>query len=426
MRMMTNSNRRQVMAGLAGLGLAGPALAQADSLIPDGDMDQSAAMQAAIDGAFRDGYLRLPPGHFWVSGLRIPGNLVIEGVPGATALIANGGSIGAVEGQYHVSLRDIAFAGDSGGDSLFSVSQSRNVSFERCLFSDSPGIGLAIDNSEAVVRDCGFSGHGDAAIHALDNSGLLLTGNRITRCGNAGIRVWRSEEGPDGTIVANNRISDIAWVGGGNGQNGNGINIFRADEVIVAGNHISDCAFTAVRLNTTRNVQVSGNQCLNSGEVAIFSEFGFSGSIIAQNIVDGAATGISITNLDSGGKIAVCTGNIVRNILERSPVNPDTIPIGIFAEGETAITGNMVDNVPGVGIGAGWGPYLRNVLISGNTVSASTIGIAVSIADGAGSVTIGANQLEGSTHDIAGMLWTEIAEPDLRAAASRYPHVTFS
>src|SRR5690606_20224198 len=127
--------------------------------------------------------------------------------------------------------------------------------------------------------------------------------------------------------------------GGGNGQNGNGINIFRADEVIVADNHIADCAFTAIRLNSTNNTKISGNICLRSGEVAIFSEFSFSGSVIANNIIDGAASGISITNLDSGGRLAVCSGNIVRNITPVSLVNPDTVPIGIFAEADTAITG---------------------------------------------------------------------------------------
>src|SRR5690606_27029986 len=135
----------------------------------------------------------------------------------------------------------------------------------------------------------------------------------------------------DPTIISGNRIARIDWRGGGNGQNGNGVNVFRADGVIVAGNHIADCAFTAVRLNGTRNTQVSGNVCLNSGEVAIFSEFAFSGSVIANNIVDGAAGGISITNLDNGGQLAVCSGNIVRNIFPRSRVNPDTSPYGIYA-----------------------------------------------------------------------------------------------
>src|SRR5690606_25018125 len=142
----------------------------------------------------------------------------------------------------------------------------------------------------------------------------------------------RDEAGHDGSVVSGNTIERINWTAGGNGQNGNGVNVFRADDVIVADNVISDCAFTAVRVNAGRNTQVRGNTCLNSGEVAIFSEFGFSGSLIADNIIDGAATGIDITNLDSGGYLATCTGNIVRNIHPASAVNPDTRPVATYAE----------------------------------------------------------------------------------------------
>jgi uncharacterized secreted repeat protein (TIGR03808 family) len=424
MQTAAKTNRRQVLAGLAGLGLAGPALAQTESLVADSEADQSSALQTALHGASASGYLRLPAGRFRVSGIMFPGNMVVEGVPGATWLTGLGAMIGAVSAQSNVVLRDIGFAGDAGADPLLGLQAAENVTLERCIFRDSPATALNIYQSSATVRDCDFAGHGDAAIHALDNLGLLVSGNRIARCANAGIRIWRSESGRDGSIVTSNRISAIDWRGGGNGQNGNGINVYLADEVIVADNHIADCAFTAVRLNTTRNTQVSGNQCFNSGEVAIFSEFGFSGSIIANNIVDGAATGISITNMDVGGQIAVCSSNIVRKIFPRSEVNPDTIPIGIFAEAETAITGNVVENVPGVAIGAGWGPYLRNVVVANNVVTSSTIGIGVSVAEGAGAVTLSGNQIDAEEHDIAGMAWTDVVEPDLPEAAENYPHVT--
>jgi uncharacterized secreted repeat protein (TIGR03808 family) len=424
MRIFTKANRRQVLVGLAGAGLVEPAFGQAESLLPDSDADQSMALQTALHAATGSGHLRLPAGRFRVSGIRFPGNLVVEGVPGATWLVANGASVGAASGIANLVLRDIGFAGDSGEAVLYSIEASQAITVERCSFRDSPATALGIFASGATIRDCDFAGHGDAAIHALDNEGVLITGNRITNCGNAGIRVWQSESGPDGTIVTHNRISDIDWRGGGNGQNGNGINVFLADEVIVADNHITDCAFTAIRLNTTRNSIVSGNQCFNSGEVAIFSEFGFSGSIIAQNIVDGAAGGISITNMDTGGEVAVCTGNIVRNITPRSEVNPDTSPFGIYAEADVAVSGNMVENVPGVGIGAGWGPYLRNVAVTGNVVTTSRIGIGASVADGAGAVTVSGNQVADCDYAIAGMAWHDVAEPDLLAVIDKYPHVT--
>ena len=422
-----HANRRHVLAGLATImpvGVRAQPLLDATTLgiVGDSELDQSASMRLAVEKAAATGQtLRLPPGTIRVMGLDLPGNLVVEGVPGRTQItaVADGPGI-AIANQGSLVLRDIGF---SGGAAALTIENSENITLERCRFHDAE-IGVAITDSGATIRDCDFAGLGDAAIHSMDSRGLLVTGNRIDHCGNAGIRIWRSESGSDGSIVTSNRISNIDWRGGGNGQNGNGINVFKADEVIIADNHIADCAFTAVRLNGTNNSQVSGNICMRSGEVAIFSEFEFSGSIIANNIVDGAATGISITNLDAGGHLAVCSGNIVRNIAPRSEVNPDTIPIGIFAEADTAITGNTVHNVPGIAIMAGYGTFLRNVLISGNVASESQFGLGISVVDGAGPVQIGTNMVAASEHDIVGLAWQEVVETDLILNAARYPNVS--
>ncbi len=421
------------MAGL-GLFVANPAFGQAVldaaslGLVGDSETDQSAALQNALELAAGSGQvLRLPHGRIRAQGLNFPGSLVVEGVPGSTTITSiGGGSVGSLVERGSLVLRDIGFSG-SGGDGtapLLNIERATGVSIERCSFSEAPGVGVNIFDSAVTFRDCQFSAMGDAAIHAMDSRGILVSGNRISGSGNAGIRIWRSEPGSDGSIIMGNRISQIDWRGGGNGQNGNGINVFNADEVIVADNHIADCAFTAVRLNTTRNCQVSGNVCLRSGEVAIFSEFGFSGSIIANNLVDGAATGISITNLDTGGQLAVCNGNIVRNIAPLSLVNPDTVPIGIFAEAETAITGNTVQNVPGIAIAAGYGTFLRNVMIAGNVVSESRIGVGVSVVDGAGNVVVGNNAIAATQHALVGLAWDEIVEPDLASNAGRYTNVS--
>ena len=47
--------------------------------------------------------------------------------------------------------------------------------------------------------------------------------------------------------------------------------------------------------------------------MAIYSEFGFEGAVIADNVVDGAGNGISVTNFNEGGRLASVRGNIVRN-----------------------------------------------------------------------------------------------------------------
>jgi uncharacterized secreted repeat protein (TIGR03808 family) len=431
--MRTDPSRRR----LIGLALATPfvlpfrAYAQAEDFGIAGDTgeDQTNPLQQAmLDAAGSGRVLILPPGKILVDGMTLPSGLVLRGVPGHTVIASRNGAALRLAGIEDVTIDDIAFRAETAGADdagLIEIESATGIRFSRCHFGNGAGSGINAFDAQAAITDCVFAGFGDAAIHSMDSRGLTISGNRIADCGNAGIRIWRGANGVDPTIISNNRIERIDWRGGGSGQNGNGVNVFRADGVIVADNHIADCAFTAVRLNGTRNTQVSGNVCLNSGEVAIFSEFAFSGSVIANNIVDGAAGGISITNLDSGGQLAVCSGNIVRNIAERSQVNPNTTPFGIYAEAETVISGNTVQNVPGTGYGAGYGPYLRNVVITGNIAQNIAIGIGVSVVDGAGAVHIADNVIAGATrHAIAGLAWNEIVEPDLLANAGRFANVS--
>jgi uncharacterized secreted repeat protein (TIGR03808 family) len=434
-------SRRALLAGLATslTAAAVPALALDGfvspydfGLDPATDADQTAALQAAIDEAgFSGKTLLLPAGEYSAGDLNFHGT--IKGVPGQTHLLTAGTDpVGRVSGRSDVIIEGVNFAVGKGAPAgenrgLLELDSATRVTIRNCGFTGST-TGIAIFASSATIENCHFAELGDAAIHSFNSLGLFIHGNTIEGCGNAGIRIWRGENSGDGSIITGNRISRIDWKGGGNGQNGNGINVFKADGVIVADNHIADCAFTAVRANSTNNTQIRGNTCLNSGEVAIFSEFAFSGSIIADNIIDGAATGISITNLDTGGHLATCTGNIVRNIAPKSEVNPDTRPVGIFAEAETVIDGNVVENVPGTGILAGYGPYVRNVVISDNVVADVKAGIGVSVVQDAtvGRVVVSGNLISGAERDIVGMEWETVVSNDLAADQSRYPNITIS
>src|SRR6202011_2827096 len=104
-------------------------------------------------------------------------------------------------------------------------------------------------------------------------------------------QIFRDAAGDDGTMVVDNRIENVANRSGGSGQYGNAINAFRAANVIVRGNRIRHCAFSAVRGNAAANIQIEGNSISDAGEVALYAEFGFEGAIIANNNVEGAAIG---------------------------------------------------------------------------------------------------------------------------------------
>lgn len=431
-------SRRRLLVGL-GASLIAPALpAWADDsfvdayefgLKPEVDGDQSEALQAAIDGAASRGRtLVLPTGEYYAHNLNFYGS--IRGLRGQTHLLSWGDApVGRIGGVADTVLEGISFGAGTGaprGDNrgLLELDTTERATIRDCLFTG-PTIGLSAYASSATIENCAFLEVGDAAIHCVDSLGLIIRGNRISDCGNAGIRIWRNENGRDGSIVTGNRIERIGWVGGGNGQNGNGVNVFKADDVIVSDNVIADCAFTAVRANSANNTQIRGNTCLNSGEVAIFSEFAFSGSVIADNIIDGAASGISITNLDQGGRLATCTGNVVRNIVPKSEVNPDARAVGIYAEADTVVASNAIDNVPGIGIVAGWGPFVRNLVVADNVITAVDTGVAVSVVQDkqAGAVRVSGNVVAARGAGIVGMEWQKVVSDDLVRDAARYPSV---
>jgi uncharacterized secreted repeat protein (TIGR03808 family) len=247
--------------------------------------------------------------------------------------------------------------------------------------------------------------------------------------GNNGILVWRDAPGDDGTLVIDNRIEDIAAHAGGSGQNGNAINLFRADNVIVRGNRIRNAAFSAVRGNRASNLQIAGNICSHLGEVALYAEFGFTGAVITGNTVDGAGIGVSVTNFNEGGRLAVVQGNLIRNLT--APRAPGTdagsaTGVGIAVEADTVVNGNVVENAPSIGISAGWGRYLRDVTVSANTVREASIGIAVSVVAGAGAAVISDNLISGARRGgIVGMDYRKPVTGDLsKEGAARYPQLT--
>jgi uncharacterized secreted repeat protein (TIGR03808 family) len=445
-RMNILLDRRRLLAGLAA-GLALPAIvtsaraaqpidAMADFGLDGNDQsDQSARLQAALDAAAEDGRMLLLPGRgFEVSKLEIRSGVHVLGVRGHTILTTPGDArLAHLASANGVTLEGIVFQANApetaaGVNGLLEIEDSSSVTLKQCGFYNSAANGVAASGSSLSIEDCDFEGFAAAAIHSQNGEGLMIRGNAIRNCSNAGIRIWRDDPGPDGSIVSGNRISAVDWTDGGNGQNGNGVSIYKADNVIVSDNVIEGCAFSAVRVNSGRNTQIRGNTCLNLGEVAIFSEFAFSGSVIADNVIDGAATGISITNLDSGGHLATCTGNIVRNIAPKSATNPDTQPVGIYAEADTVVANNVVDAVPGAGIVAGYGPFVRNVIVSDNVVTDAMIGIGVSVVQekSPGPVRVSGNIVSGSQQPIVGMEWEKIVSADLAKDAGRYPNVTVS
>jgi uncharacterized secreted repeat protein (TIGR03808 family) len=391
---------RQPGAARAGGPAAMPA-AEA-GLEPDAVRDQTDRLQRAIDQAAARGVpLILAPGQYPVRGVQLRSGSRLFGSPGATVLRSLGGGLLQASGARDVRIEGLVLDGDlrplgtSRGDGLVMLDGCTGATLSDLDVRDSLANGIVLVGCSGKVAGCRIERVGEAAILSTDAAGLEISGNRITDCANNGILVWRSTPGEDGTIVAGNRIERIGAMAGGSGQHGNGINVFRAGGVLVTGNRISECAFSAIRGNAASNIQMTSNSCARLGEVALYAEFAFEGALIASNLVDAAATGISVTNFNEGGRLAVVQGNLVRNLVRRLHEPVDKRGDGICVEADAVVTGNTIENAPASGIMIGWGRWMRNVNVGANLVRNARIGIAISSDAAAGHVLVAQNMLAG-------------------------------
>ncbi len=213
----------------------------------------------------------------------------------------------------------------------------RDVRIADCEIIGSGGNGIWLEQVSGDISGNIFTKIATTAVVSFDALGLIVSRNTITDTNDNGIEILRTAIGDDGTLVLDNRIEDIKAGPGGSGQYGNAINAFRAGNVIVRGNRIRNCDYSAVRGNSASNIQITGNSVSNVREVALYSEFAFEGAVIANNTVDGAAVGVSVCNFNEGGRIAVVQGNIIRNLLPKRPIGTapdDDAGIGIYVEAD--------------------------------------------------------------------------------------------
>jgi uncharacterized secreted repeat protein (TIGR03808 family) len=401
---------------------------------PGSPDDQTRALQRAIDEAARAQVpLALPPGVYRTGTLRLQNGTQLIGVRGATRLIFSGGaSMLQSEGAGSIGLSNITL--DGGGiplptrRGLVHCLGGRDIRITDCEITGSGGNGIWFENCSGEVTGNIISKIAVTGFTSFDAQGLLVSRNTIVDTNDNGIEILRHAIGDDGTMVLDNRIEDIKAGPGGSGQYGNAINAFRAGNVIVRGNRIRNCDYSAVRGNSASNIQISGNSVSSVREVALYSEFAFEGAVIVNNTVDGAALGVSVCNFNEGGRIAVVQGNIIRNLLPKRPIGTapdDDAGIGIYVEADTSVTGNVIENAPSFGIIAGWGKYLRDVVISGNVIRDAFVGVGVSVTPGAGTALVNNNMISQTPRGaVVGLDHARPITPDLAAeGAQRFAQV---
>ncbi len=413
---------------------ANAADALALGVVPDAARDQGPAISSALRAATDQGRaLWLPAGRYAASNIELPSGAELAGQRGRSSLVGLGAApILSGRGADGATLTGLDFdargadSGNAGGHVILEGCADLRV--RDCRFAAGAEPLLRLRSCTGLIEASLFEQGLSSALFANDSSGLRIAGNHVRDMADNGILVWQSSKGEDGTIITGNRIERIGNRSGGDGQWGNGINVFRAGNVIVANNRISDCTLSAIRGNAASNFQVIGNNATRIGETAIFVEFGFSGAVVADNLVDRAATGVSITNYNDGGRMATVTGNVIRDLVRdasrtQSPWAPG---IGIAAEADTIVANNVLDNIPWAGLWLGYGPYLRDVVATDNVVRQATFGVAVSVVEGAERTVVRDNLISGTTDGaIVGFDHDNPVTGDLsKTGAQEFRHLT--
>jgi uncharacterized secreted repeat protein (TIGR03808 family) len=381
-------------------------------LDPSNPKDQSEALQAAIDQTTSQGLaLALPPGRIVVGDITLRPGTRLLGAPGFSILVYRGrGDFISGVNVPHAHIEGVTLDGGllpldlARTKALLSLTECSHMVLQDIRIQNSAQHGIMLTAVSGRVSACTVAMVKGAGLFSIDAGGLDISHNTVADCQDNGILVWRSKHGEDGTIVSHNRIMRVGNASGGTGQYGNGINIFRAANVLVTNNRISQCAYTAIRANEASNVQMIANSADKSGEVALYAEAaaerdgapGFEGAIISSNMIDGAASGIVVTNFNNGGRLAVVQGNVIRNLYRREQESRDKRGEGIAVEADAVVANNVIESAPTAGIMVGWGKYMREVIVTGNLIRKARIGIALSGDPAAGQCLIANNMISGA------------------------------
>ncbi len=279
----TRPTRAQDLFG----GMRGALDAAGEGLSPGAPVDQSELFARALDKAELNAQpLFLPPGRYEIGGIRLPRYTHLLGVPGQTRLVCGGGVYRLrADGAATLRMEGLVLDGlglplDPYVRALLQVDGVDEVALDDCEV-------LGSEAGAIVLRDCAgraerlrLHGARTVGLYVEQSRGMEVTGNSVFDCGDTGILVQRDEEGSDDTVVSGNRVSRIRADSGGTGQYGNGINVSKANGVIVAGNRVDDCGFSAIRFFSSDNVQATDNILTRSGEMALYVEFASEGAIV--------------------------------------------------------------------------------------------------------------------------------------------------
>lgn len=299
----------------------------------DGRSNDATAIQQAINSsAFYKTFLALPAGTYYVPGnstLSLPGHIHLKGAGKDQTIIKT-------DSVFHqnfptlirttgddISIEDITFSGgrpvnhsqrsalSAGRYSLlnisFDIEPTKNITIERCRFSDAYGRALIYKASNVVISNCEFLRIGryninfeaiDGAISNFGRTGcenITILSNYFENIGTHALSSYKINH----LHVAANSFKYISGIAIANQEC---LNIHLTD------NTIEECGDNGIDVQRCKNASVSGNNFYNAGNknagnagsaAAIFcgDDYGTGQSdntIIEKNCIDGTFIGDSV------------------------------------------------------------------------------------------------------------------------------------
>ncbi len=420
------SRRNMLRLGAA----AGAAIGLPDSVARAQSVDLAARLREA---ARKGAAVALPPGRIALMGLDLPDGTILSGVPGRTILELSGlGPLLSGRMARRITLEGLILDGARGfvprEKGLLDFSDVVALSIRGCVIRDSAARGVNLARCGGVFAQNRILRAADAGYYGRDGLGMDIDNNHVRQCGDNGVVLHASVAGRyDGARVRNNVIEDIHNRSGGNGPYGNGVLIWGVDAARIERNVIRRCAYSAVRNNAGRFVEVIENDCREFGEKAMYAEFGAKNAVFRDNRIENAGAGIAVANADHGTDGARVCGNVILGMRPTRP-DPEFGPemfwlTGVLVEKNAVVSGNRI-------IGPGWigvmlGGWRENLRAEDNEISGVDYGLVLATGAGAGDAAILRNRIQARKAAVAAAAGATLLPGDLtKAGAASDPRVT--
>ena len=251
---------------------------------------------------------------------------------------------------------------------------SHMLVIDNCQIVGSGKNGLSLERVGGRIERTTISGAADAGIYSVEATGLGITGNTVSDCANGGILVHRWQVGRrrhDGHrqprrahLGAQRRHRPVRQrhqrLPRRQGASSRATSSPTAPSRPSAPTAPATCRSPATPARRSARPRSTPNSPSRAPSSATTSS-------TARPTASRSSTSTRAAARPSARAISCATSRPTGPY----PADAPGFGVGISVEADTTVTGNMVENAPLYGIKIGWGPYMRNVVATGNVIRAA-------------------------------------------------------